>query len=90
MLRNFMTLGALSKGKKPEGGPGGKAVIPFLREEVIMSINGGLVPHESWCKLKLMSQEVNAVSPATLEYLRWSKSLITFDRMDHLDCVLKL
>jgi hypothetical protein len=47
MLRNFMTLGALSKGKKPEGGPGGKAVIPFLREEVIMSINGGLVPHES-------------------------------------------
>jgi hypothetical protein len=69
MLRNFMTLGALSKGKKPEGGPGGKAVTPFLGEEVIMSINGGLIPHESWRKLKLTSQEVNVVSPATPEYL---------------------
>jgi hypothetical protein len=31
-----------------------------------------------------------AVSPATLEYLKWSEVSITFDRSDHLDFVPKL
>jgi hypothetical protein len=56
---------ALSKGKKPEGDPGGKGVAPFSEEEVVMSIYDGPVPHESRRKLKLMSQELNIVSPAT-------------------------
>jgi hypothetical protein len=34
-----------------------------------MSIYGGPIPDESWRKLKLMSQEVNTMSPATPEYL---------------------
>jgi hypothetical protein len=39
MMKNFMTSGALSKGKKPEGDPGGKGVAPFPREEeAVMSI----------------------------------------------------
>jgi hypothetical protein len=55
-----------------------------------MSIYGGLVPHETLCKLNLTSQEVNALSLATLEYLRWSESPITFDQTDYPDYVLKL
>jgi hypothetical protein len=47
MMKNIMTSRALSKGKKPEGEPGGKAVTPFPGEEVVMSIYGGPVPHES-------------------------------------------
>jgi hypothetical protein len=29
------------------------------------------------------------MSPTAQEYLRWSDSLITFDRMDHPDCIPK-
>jgi hypothetical protein len=35
----------------------------------------------------LTSRAVNAVSLATLEYLRWSESPITFDQMDHSDSI---
>jgi hypothetical protein len=55
-----------------------------------MSIYGEPVPHESRRKLKLMSRTVNTVSSATLEYLPWSESPITFDRMDHPDSIPKL
>jgi hypothetical protein len=90
MMKNFMTSGALSKGKKPEGDLEERTTAPFPGEEEVMSIHGGSVPHESLCKLKLMSWAVNAVSPATPEYLWWSKSSINFDLTDHPDCVLKL
>jgi hypothetical protein len=90
MMKNYMTTGALAVGKKLEGDPGGKAATPFPGEEVAMSICGGPDPHESWCKLKLTSWAVHAMSSATPEYLRWSKSPITFDRTDHLDCITKL
>jgi hypothetical protein len=55
-----------------------------------MSIYGRHVPHESYRKLKLTSQAINAMNPATPEYLRWSESPITFDQIDHPDCVPKL
>jgi hypothetical protein len=70
MMKNYITLGALAKGKKPEGDPERKAAAPFPREEVVISIYGGPVPHESRCKLKLMGRAVNAVSLAIMEYLR--------------------
>jgi hypothetical protein len=54
-----------------------------------MSIYGRSFPHKFRHKLKLTSRVVNAVNPATLEYLQWSESLITFDRTDHLNCVSK-
>jgi hypothetical protein len=57
---------------------------------VVLSIYSGSVRNESHHKLKLMGQTVNAVSSAIPEYLRWSESPITFDWIDHLDCVLKL
>jgi hypothetical protein len=38
MMRNFMTLGALTKGKEPEGDPGGKGETPFLGKEAVMMI----------------------------------------------------
>jgi hypothetical protein len=58
---------ALSKGKKHEGEPGGKAAAPFLGEEAVMSIYGGPIPHESQCKLKLTSRAVNTMNPTTQE-----------------------
>jgi hypothetical protein len=54
-----------------------------------MLIYGGPVPHKSRRKLKLMSRTVNNVCSATPEYLRWSKSLITFHRRHHLDSIPK-
>jgi hypothetical protein len=38
MMKNFMTSGALSKGEKPEGDPGGKGAVPFPEEEAVMAI----------------------------------------------------
>jgi hypothetical protein len=38
-------------------------------------------------KQKLIAQEVLAVGPATLEYLRWSEVPITFDPGDHSDFI---
>jgi hypothetical protein len=46
-------------------------------------------PHESWHKLKLTNRVVNAVSPATLKYIRWSESPIIFDRTGHLNSIPK-
>jgi hypothetical protein len=90
MMKNYMTLGALSKGKKPEGDPRGKAAAPFPGEEAVMSIYGRPVPHELQHKLKLTSRTVNDVNLATPEYLQWSKSLITFDWIDHPNYILKM
>jgi hypothetical protein len=89
MMKNYMTTGALTKSKKLEGDPMGKATTPFPWEEVVMSIYGGHIPHESLRKLKLTSWAVNTVSPATLEYICWSESPITIDQTDHLDNISK-
>jgi hypothetical protein len=51
---------------------------------------GGPDSYESRRKQKLTTPEVMAVSPATLEYLKWSEVPITFDRSDHPDFVPKL
>jgi hypothetical protein len=90
MMKNYMTMGAFTKGKKPEGDLTGKVAAPFPKEKMVMSIYGGPPPpHVSRCKLKLTSRAVNAISPATLEYLRWSESPITFDRTDHSNSIPK-
>jgi hypothetical protein len=52
-------------------------------------IYDGPISHESRHKLKLMNQTVNVMSPATPKYLRWSKSPITFNRMDHSNNIPK-
>jgi hypothetical protein len=66
MMKNYMTTGALAKGKKPEDDAVGKAATPFLGVKAVLSIYGGPIPHESRHKLKLTSRAVNAKSPATL------------------------
>ena len=38
---------------------------------------------ESKSRLKVINREVNMVAPATLTYLKWSKTPITFDQSDH-------
>jgi hypothetical protein len=40
MMKNFVTSGALSKGKKTEGDQGGRGATPFLGEEVVLMIYG--------------------------------------------------
>jgi hypothetical protein len=89
MMKNYMTTGAFTKGKKPEGDPVGKVVVPFPEEKAVMLIYGGPAPHESRCKLKLTSWVVIAVCLAALEYLYWFEYSITFDRMDHPDSIPK-
>jgi hypothetical protein len=66
-----------------QGRPEGKAATPFPKEEVVMSIYGRPISYESRRKLKLTSQAINTVNLATLEYHRWSESVITFDRTNH-------
>jgi hypothetical protein len=90
MMKNYMNLGALAKGKKHEGDLGGKATAPFPREEAVMSIYGRHVPHESRHKLKLTGRAVNTVIPTIPEYFRWSESPITLDQTNHLYCIPKL
>jgi hypothetical protein len=55
MMKNYMTTGTLTKGKKPKDGAAGKATTPFPGEKAVMSIYGKPVPHESRHKLKLTS-----------------------------------
>jgi hypothetical protein len=59
-----------------------KGDFPEAHKEVNY-IYGGPDSYESRRKQKLTTQEVKAVSPATLEYLKWSEDPITFDRSDH-------
>jgi hypothetical protein len=40
MMKNFMTSGVLSKGKKPEGDLDGKGVTHFPMKEAVMMIYG--------------------------------------------------
>jgi hypothetical protein len=54
-----------------------------------MSIYGGPAPHESHRKLNLTSRAVNTITPATLDYLHWFESPVTFNRMDHMDSIPK-
>jgi hypothetical protein len=89
MMKNYMTMGNLSRSKKPEGDSAGKAATPFPGEKAVMSIYDGLAPHESCQKLKLTGRVINSVSASVPEYLCWSESPITFDRTNHLDSIPK-
>jgi hypothetical protein len=82
MMKNYKTTGAFAKGKNPEGDSTGKAAAPSPKKRRSCRSTAPL-PHESRHKIKLTSWAVNAASPATLEYLRWFESPITFDRTDH-------
>jgi hypothetical protein len=44
MMKNYMTTGTFAKGKKPEGGPVGKAATPFPEEKAVMLIYSGPTP----------------------------------------------
>jgi hypothetical protein len=41
MTKNYMTTGTFARGKKPEGGPMGKAVAPFPEEKAFISFYRG-------------------------------------------------
>ena len=48
-------------------------------------IYGGSDAYESKRKQKLIAREINAITPATPKYLKWSEAPITFGRADHPD-----
>jgi hypothetical protein len=50
-------------------------------------IFGEPTAYDSMRQRKLEHQEIYAAKPATLAFLDWSESAITFDRDDHPDCV---
>ena len=50
-------------------------------------IFGASAAYESKRKQKLAAREINALTPATPKYLRWSELPITFDRSDHPESV---
>src|SRR5947207_13664933 len=70
-----------SPGHQPDG-----PVFPVPEHQLNM-IYGGTEAYESKRKQKLIAREINAVTPATPKYLKWSEVPITFDRTDHLDRV---
>jgi hypothetical protein len=45
MMKNCIAMGTLTKGKKLEGDPPGKAAMPFLKEKAVTSIYGGPISH---------------------------------------------
>src|SRR5436190_23372509 len=61
--------------------PGGPA-FPDPEHQLNM-IFGGSAAYESKRKQKLTAREINALTPATPKYLKWSELPITFDRSDH-------
>jgi hypothetical protein len=50
-------------------------------------IFGGPTAYDSKHRQKLARREPYAAEPATLAFLRWLRSLITFNRSNHLDSV---
>jgi hypothetical protein len=52
-----------------------------------LMIFDGTTTYDSKRHQKLMRREVCAVEPATLSFLRWSESPITFDRSDHPESI---
>src|SRR6266540_3267723 len=64
------------------GGP----VFPDLEHQLNM-IYGGSDAYGSKRKQKLTAREINAITPATPKYLKWSEVPITFGRADHTDHV---
>ena len=50
-------------------------------------ILGGSEAYDSKHRQKIAHREVYAIEPATVAFLRWSKSTITFDRTDHPESI---
>src|SRR5436190_18984994 len=54
-------------------------------EHQLNMIFGGSAAYESKRKQKLTAREINALTPVTPKYLKWSELPISFDRSDHPD-----
>src|SRR5438105_12062348 len=73
----------------PNRNPGHQAGGPVFPdpEHQLNMIYGGSDVYESKRKQKLTAREINAITPATPKYLKWSEATITFGRTDHPDHV---
>jgi hypothetical protein len=59
----------------------------FLETMGCLMIFGEMVAYDSKCCQKFTRCEVYATEPATPTFLRWSRSTITFDWLDHLESI---
>jgi hypothetical protein len=62
----------------------------FLETTGCLMIFGRMATYDSMHRQKLARHEVYAVEPATPAFLRWSRSTITFDWLDHLESIPQL
>src|SRR5438132_2470941 len=71
----------------PDRNPGPQAGGPAFSdpEHQLNMIYRGSDAYESKQKQKLIAREINAITPATPQYLKWSEAPITFGRADHPD-----
>src|SRR5207237_3869031 len=74
---------------RPDRNPGHQADGPAFPdpEHQLNMIYGGTDAYESKRKQKLTAREINAITPTTPKYLKWSEVPITFGRADHPDHV---
>src|SRR6187399_651556 len=80
LIRNFQKDQSTEKEKESEEtkdkeGDGG---YPLINSTLVI-----FADVESKSRLKIINREVNMVAPATPTFLKWSKTLITFDQSDH-------
>ena len=59
----------------------------FLTLDGCLMIFRGSVAYDSKRRQKVARHEVYTTKPATPTYLHWSESTITFDRIDHPECI---
>ena len=91
LMRKYLS-GGLNKGEQ------GKEPTPstddveekddtFLTPNGALMIFGGSAAYDSKHHQKVARREVYTAQPATPPFLRWSESVVTFDRTDHPDTV---
>lgn len=84
LLKNLMAKKPSAPGQdKKDPSPDGTGKFP--EERATLMIFGGSSGYESGQRQKLKTCEVNAIEPAVPQWLRWSKSVISFYRSDYPD-----
>jgi hypothetical protein len=63
MMKSFMIPGSLTQGMELDEDPGGSDTMPFLREDVVMTVYGGRPPQRRHC--------VSTLSPGALTHCGW-------------------
>src|SRR5438105_4848218 len=83
-VSDAVVMASFRTGVRNPGPQAGGPAFPDPEHQLNM-IYGGSDAYESKRKQKLITREINAITPATPKYLKWSEAPITFSRADHPD-----